>query len=168
MAEQRKRERREDERYCPECGEPVKRAAVVCVHCGVPLRPMAQPGYASPAGSGLEPRAAAALAYALTWVTGIIFLVVEPRDDYVRFHARQAIAFGVASVIGWIMVGVFSGLSRGFFFLDDILGGLVWAFFCLGWLTLWILLMVKAYQGERFKPWLLGDLAEEQRPDGIH
>ena len=161
MAKQRKRERREDERYCPECGEPVKRAAVVCVYCGVPLRPMAVAGQAVRAGSGLEPRVAATVSYSLTWVTGLIFLPIEPHDEFVRYHARQAIAFGVASVIVWCLVAIFAGIFDHLFYFGR-LGGLVWAFFFFGWLITWIVLMVKAYLGERFKLWLLGDLAEEQ------
>ena len=161
MVERPRRERREDERFCSECGEPVKRAAVVCVHCGVPLKPLAGTASAR-AGTGLEPHVAAALSYLLTWLTGLIVLLVEREDEYVRFHARQAIAFGIASVIAWCFVAIFSAVSGGVFFVGEVLPSLAWAAFYITWVVLWIVLMVKAYQGERFKLWVLGNIAEGQ------
>ena len=158
MTEQRRPEKGEDERFCSECGEVVKKVAVVCVHCGVRLRPTL-------AGTGLEPQVAGFLCYLFTWLTGIIFLLVEKDDEYVRFHARQAIAFGVALVFTGIVLSVFSSIGDAFMTdrilrsLWGILSTLAWATFVLISLTLWVILMVKAYQGERFKLWLLGDIA---------
>src|SRR5581483_2527112 len=74
-----------------------------------------------PGGSGRRQRAMdaqsgtpqnqviAALAYVLGLVTGIVFLYLEPydRDDYVRFHARQSIAFSVAWLVINVIFGVF-------------------------------------------------------------
>ena len=159
MTERPRREKREDERFCSECGEPVKRAAVVCVHCGVPLRPSVR-GPGARSGTGLEPRVAASLCYVLTWLTGLIFLLVEKDDEYVRFHAMQAIAFGVASVILWVVCLVFTSLVDNAPAIGGILSGLAWAAFVVTSLILWIVLIIKAYQGDRFKLWILGDLAD--------
>ncbi len=161
MTERPSREKREDERFCSECGEPVKRAAVVCVHCGVPLRPTVA-GQQVRSGMGLEPNVAASLSYLLTWLTGIIFLLIERDDEYVRFHARQAIAFGVASVITWVVLFIFFSVIEFIPFVGDIVSTLVGGAFLIAWLVLWILLMVKAYQGERFKLPFLGEIAEGQ------
>jgi uncharacterized membrane protein len=97
------------------------------------------------------------------WITGLIFLLIDRRPS-VRFHAAQslvvfgglhilrvvlAIAFGMS---WWMGGGVgWTGISFGFLLFQ--LVGLVS-------LILWILLMVKAYQGERFKVPMAGDFAE--------
>ena len=45
---------------------------------------------AASCATALTPRTAALLAYSAWWVTGIVFLVLEPDQPFVRFHARQA------------------------------------------------------------------------------
>jgi uncharacterized membrane protein len=102
--------------------------------------------------SGLDENVAAALAYALGFVTGLAFLLTEHDNKFVRFHAAQStITFGTLS-IAW-----FIGLAIPF----------------LGWLLsfivvlplsafLWLLLMFKAYQGERYKLPIAGDMAEQR------
>ena len=100
-------------------------------------------------GTGLSPNAAGLLCYLGGWITGIIFLVLEQKNKWVRFHAAQSIVvFGVFTVaitiLGWIPIigSVFSSLASVAAFI------------------LWIILMVKAYQGARIKLPLAGDAAE--------
>jgi uncharacterized membrane protein len=101
--------------------------------------------------TGLDPNLAGLLCYLLSWVTGIVFLIVEKENRFVRFHAYQSLAvFGSLSVLS-LVAGVIPVIGK----LIAFLVGPVW-------LVLWILLMVKAYQGERFKIPLAGDWAEEQ------
>ncbi len=101
--------------------------------------------------SGLSDNAAGALAY-VTIIPAIIFLIVEPynKNSYIRFHAWQSIFLGiVAFVIGFINV-------------IPILGQII---FLVGMLILfvaWIIVLLKALKGERFKLPLIGDLAEKQ------
>jgi uncharacterized membrane protein len=96
------------------------------------------------------------LCYLLGWVTGIVFLVIDKRP-YVRFHAVQSIVvFGGLSVLG-ILVRTITG--AGFNGNGETAGN--WSSFFLGWalygligfvaLVFWLLLMVKAYNGERFQ-----------------
>ncbi|RMF05230.1 DUF4870 domain-containing protein [Candidatus Woesearchaeota archaeon] len=100
---------------------------------------------------GLEENIEALLAYVLGFITGIVFLLIEKKNQFVRFHAMQStilflglwvISFVLAyiPILGWIAD-----------FLLQILG-----------LILWILLMVKAYQGEKYKVPFVGDIAEKQ------
>jgi uncharacterized membrane protein len=94
---------------------------------------------------GLEENIESALCYAGIWVTGILFFLLEKDNKNVRFHALQSlIVFLGLSVLTYI-IGRFS------FF-----GYLLW----LATILLWILLMVKAYQGERFKLPRIGDFVE--------
>ncbi len=101
--------------------------------------------------TGLDENVAGLLCYVLGWVSGLVFVLLEQKSKFVRFHAIQSIyVFGVLTVagivLGWIpFIGVvFSGLL-------GVLG-----------FVLWIILMIKAYQGAKFKlPWA-GDLAEKR------
>ena len=99
---------------------------------------------------GLDENLAGALAYALGWITGLAFLLTERENRFVRFHALQStIVFGVLCAL-W-----FVGLSI------PLLGWLI-SFIVIPPLSavLWLLLMFKAYQGERFKLPFAGDIAE--------
>lgn len=100
-------------------------------------------------GTGLQQNVAGLLCYVLGWITGIIFLILEKDDKFVRFHAVQSVVvFGAATIIeiifGWIpYIG---------WVINWIVG--VAAF------ILWVVLMVKAYQGQKFKLPVAGDIAE--------
>ena len=164
MNEQSNPELRANERLCPECGKAVNLAATTCVHCGAPLTPLTTPG-SSPqparSGTGLDPKVAGALTYVFTFVTGIIFLLIEKDDDYVRFHAGQAVAFGVAVVAAWIALTIASIILVLIPWIGPILITLASVVIWVGALVLWIVLMVKAYQGERFQLPFLGDLGQK-------
>ena len=104
-------------------------------------------------GTGLEPNIAGLLCYVLGWLTGLIFFLIEEKDEFVRFHAMQSIiVFGAITVVS-IVFGILFIVP----FLGPILGGFLWV----ASVALWIILMVKAYQGERFKLPIAGDLAEK-------
>jgi uncharacterized membrane protein len=101
--------------------------------------------------TGLDPNLAGLLCYLLSFVTGIVFLVIEKENRFVRFHAYQSLAvFGSLFLLS---------LIAGFI---PVIGSLIGFLMGPVWLILWILLMVKAYQGERFKLPVTGDWAEEQ------
>ena len=99
--------------------------------------------------TGLQPNVAGLLCYIGGWISGIIFLVLEQKNRWVRFHAVQSIiVFGTITVagliLGWIPVvgGFFSGIISVTGFI------------------LWVILMIKAYNGERYKLPVAGDVAE--------
>jgi uncharacterized membrane protein len=127
-----------------------------------PPPPGAQPYSHPPAQTGgLSDNMAAALSYLFTVITGILFLVLEPynRSKFVRFHAFQSIFFFAAWMVFWILMTILTYmLPFGLGFLLGLLSIVVW----LGGLAVWILLMVKAYNNERFKLPVIGDLAEKQ------
>jgi len=154
--------------HCTKCGAAVAENAAFCTSCGTPQAAGVPAGGAAPVGAvpaavapaqaGLADNVAATLSYALGWITGLIFFVVDKRPN-VQFHARQSIViFGGLSLI-WIVVMPAVGLSL-------IIGGwglaalLFWLLKILG-LVLWIVCMVKAYQGERFRVPLAADLSEK-------
>lgn len=102
--------------------------------------------------SGLDPNVAAALSYALGWVTGLLFFMTEPHDRFVRFHALQStIAFGALSIVCLLLQ------------IIPLLGMLITVFLVIPVsAVLWLILMFKAYQGERFKLPIAGEMAEQR------
>lgn len=135
---------------------------------GYPQQPPQQQwGQPAPAAStgGLDENVAAALCYALGLLSGIAFLVIEPfnRNKTIRFHAFQSIFFAVGYIVFWIIFSIFTAILRSLlnyslWFIPNLLSlGLSLAFF-----GIWLFLMYKAYNRERFKIPVLGDLAEKQ------
>ncbi|HEY78076.1 MAG TPA: DUF4870 domain-containing protein [Dehalococcoidia bacterium] len=107
--------------------------------------------------TGLEANVAGLLCYVLGWVSGLVFILIEKENKFVRFHAVQSIVVFGAITIVQIVLSVLSQIW--------ILGVLFSALSAIVWLLgviLWIVLMVKAYQGAMFKlPWA-GNFAEEK------
>jgi uncharacterized membrane protein len=109
----------------------------------------------------LEENIAGLLCYVLTWVTGIIFLLMEKENDFVRFHAMQSIVvFLPLTILGWIFGAIGAALfwRTGGAIIFSAIGWLIWILT----LILWIILMLKAYQGEKYKLPVVGDFAEER------
>jgi len=156
--------------HCTKCGAVVADNAGFCPACGAPNvaatgasnAPSAAP--ASSPGAAAQPQmaenVAGLLCYVLFWVTGLIFYFIDARP-YVRFHAKQSIVvFGGLTLIR-IVLGAFLGFS---FFVGGsaavfFAAGIFWLLYLLG-MVLWIVLMIKAYQGERFRVPFAADLAE--------
>ena len=101
---------------------------------------------------GLDENLAAALAYALGWISGGALLLMEPGNKFVRFHALQSVL-------------VFGGLSLAWLVALSIpIVGWAVAFLVIPVLSvvIWPLLMFKAYHGERFKLPLVGEIADQR------
>jgi len=104
-----------------------------------------------PSSTGLDPNLAGLLTYLLGFITGLIFLIVEKQSAYVRFHAYQStIVFLVLMVASVVLTFI------------PLIGALLGSALSLLSVALWVILMFKAYQGERFKLPILGDMAEER------
>src|SRR6476661_7420661 len=99
------------------------------------------PAHTGKTSSGFDANVAAALSYLVGFVTGIIFLLVEKDDRFVRFHAMQSTILFAGIVAIDILLQIV-----------PILGALVVVFVVIPLSAiLWLLLMFKAYQGEEFK-----------------
>jgi uncharacterized membrane protein len=116
-----------------------------------PVPPAPPPSPSGKSGTGLDRNLAAMLSYLLGFISGVAFLVLEKDDHYVRFHAMQStITFG-----GLFALNVLLGMV-------PILGWLISFLLLPATLVLWLVLMFKAYQGEKFKLPYVGDIAEQQ------
>jgi uncharacterized membrane protein len=148
----------DDASFCGICGSPVSSA-------GVPAGPPVPvpPPPAGQAAGGLTSNMAAALSYLGIFITGIIFLAIEPykRDAFVRFHAFQSIFFSVAMIILGILWSNFVFVGTFSWGLLSILG-IIWFFFRLAVFLFWLFLMYKAYNNERFMIPFIGEFAAKQ------
>jgi uncharacterized membrane protein len=136
---------------CQKCGSENTEGARFCASCGAALAETPEP---KKTATGLEENVAGLLCYVLGWITGIVFLLLEPNNKFVRFHAIQSIiVFGALSVASIV-------ISAVFFWISPLMTGLNAVIGLLG-LALWIVLMVKAYQGTKFKIIWAGDVAEK-------
>ena len=139
--------------FCKSCGQDIG-TANFCTKCGAnqgaaaaPAAPAAVP--VSPSSAGLAENVAGLLCYAVGWVTGLIFLLIDKRP-WVKFHAAQSIA-----VFGGLTVLRIGLLLMSHFMLWGI-QGLLW----LVGFVLWIFLMIKAYQHETVRIPIAADIAD--------
>jgi uncharacterized membrane protein len=154
--------------FCPKCGTENPEGAKFCSKCGAELgvpvggteTPATPPAETS---IGLQPNIAGLLCYIVGWVTGIIFLVIEKKSTFVKFHAWQSImTFGILtvvqiaiSILGAIAVAT---LSPGLWGFVNVISILVWILA----VASWIILLIQAGSGKMWKlPWI-GDWAEKQ------
>jgi uncharacterized membrane protein len=98
--------------------------------------------------TGLEENVAGFLCYLFGFITGIIFLVIEKKSSFVKFHAMQSTItflslFIISLILGWI----------------PIIGLLVYPIWLLS-LILWLILMIKALQGKRYSLPIVGKMME--------
>ena len=147
--------------HCTKCGAAVADNAAFCPSCGATQGAAA--GTTSPAvssQSGMAENVAGLLCYLLGWITGLIFYLIDKRP-FVRFHAAQSIVvFGGLNILSYLL-GMFFGVSimaHGWTGLGA--GVILFHLLHLASFILWILLMVKAYQGEKFRVPFAADLAE--------
>jgi len=103
--------------------------------------------------NSLDPKVIALLSYMLWLVGGIVFFATS-KDSFVRYHAMQSILFNVFILAVYIFLTVFGFM---FWFLLPVIAITIWTVL----FATWVLLMIKSYQGERFKLPVIGKLAEK-------
>jgi len=104
--------------------------------------------------TGIEPNVAGLLSYLLGFITGVIFFLIEKENKFVRFHALQSIiVFGFLFMLGIILSALFMFSYTIRMMLAPIL--------LVVEIVLWVVLMIKAYQGEYFKIPIAGDIAQK-------
>jgi uncharacterized membrane protein len=147
--------------HCTKCGANVADNAAFCPSCGATVGGASPSAPAASSQSGLAENVAGLLCYVLGWITGLIFFLTDKRP-FVRFHAAQSIVVFGALMILRIIIGMMfvtsglTGVVTGFS-LGIMLSGLV----SIVGLILWILLMVKAYQGERYRLPIAAEFADK-------
>ena len=176
--------------FCTNCGSEVQ--GRFCAKCGTPLGsgasapgpgasaqsapPPPPPAYSGAAAgpppaqaaqaqaAGLEENLACALCYALGLLTGVLFLVLAPHNQnrLIRFHAFQSIFLAIAWIVVYIGISIVSIILLPIPLLGAILSLLLHMGAFLGIFILWLMLMYKAYNKERWVLPVIGPLAEKQ------
>jgi len=142
--------------FSSKCGAENPEGAKFCSKCGAGLGVAGAPteGAATPeaeSSTGLSANVAGLLCYVAVWITGIIFIVLEKKSIFVKFHAWQSImTFGVLTVAYLI----FSRIPFIGWILSILIGILMF--------VLWIILIIQAGTGKMWKVPLAGDWAEKQ------
>ena len=145
---------------CPHCAAQMPETAAFCPGCG---RPMQTEERAQGKVGPLPEPVAGALAY-FTFIPAIVFLVVEPykKNRFVRFHSFQCLLLWGAA----ILVATALKLAGMLLFIIPVLGPLlvvlVWTVVGFGTVVIWLVLVVKAFQGLMFRLPLVGDFAAQQ------
>ena len=160
-------------RFCAKCGTPMSAAAAgpspdapgayappPPPPASAPLPPPAAPVQAA----GLEENMACALCYLLGLLTGILFLVLAPynQNRLIRFHAFQSIFLNIAWIAVYIALGIVSWVLFPIPFLGPMLMIVLHLAAGLGVFILWLMLMYKAYNRERWVLPVIGPQAEKQ------
>ncbi|MBI4597810.1 MAG: DUF4870 domain-containing protein [Candidatus Omnitrophica bacterium] len=112
---------------------------------------MAEQGDLGKSSTGMQTNFAALLSYVLGIITGLVFFLVEKDSKFVKFHAMQSICFSIALFVLTFVLA-----------LIPILGWLALFVVQIGALVLWIICMVKAYQGQWYKLPVIGEFAAKQ------
>jgi uncharacterized membrane protein len=120
----------------------------------------AAPGVAT-SSSGLAPNVAGALAYVLGIITGVIFLVIEKENRFVRFHAAQSIAVTLVLTVVSIGLSILSSILVLVPILGWIVAFLLSVGLAFGAFVLWVLLMWRAYQGREWEVPIAGGIARK-------
>lgn len=113
-------------------------------------------------GTGLAPNIASLLCYICMPITSIVFLVIEKEDPDVKFHAWQSTIFGIAYIVVLVALQIFAALLG---YIIGVLGaiiGILIPIVAIAAFILWIICLVKAYQGERWKIPYIGEFAAKK------
>ncbi|HLF03750.1 MAG TPA: DUF4870 domain-containing protein [Dehalococcoidia bacterium] len=100
---------------------------------------------------GIDQNIEGALCYIFGWVTGIVFLLVEKENRFVRFHAMQSIVTFVPLSVAYVVLTFI-----------PIIGWILLIPLWIITVILWIVLMVMAVQGKQYKLPIAGPIAESQ------
>jgi len=155
--------------FCSKCGAKNPERANFCSKCGAelgvagtPTKDIAKPEAES--STELSPNLAGFLCYVAMWITGIVFVLLEKKSTFVKFHAWQSImtfvVLTVVQIILWTIVAIVPDSPMLWIVADvfNVFRVIVWLII----VGLWIALMILAYQGKMWKvPWA-GDWAEKQ------
>jgi len=142
--------------FCNMCGTQIPDGVATCAACAG--RAPAAPAAVATGTQGMTDNVAGMLAY-ITIIPAIIFLIVEPynRNRFIRFHSFQCLFFAAALIVLHVGLGILAivpGVALLTFPLHMLIN--------LGAFILWIILLIKANQGQMYKLPFIGNLAEQQ------
>lgn len=161
--------------FCANCGAAVTQETGFCGSCGKPVgsanqtsapgpQAVAASAPATAGASGLTSNVAAALAYVLGFITGIVFLVLEPykHDRFVRFHAMQSILYSAAGIVFRIAWSILVNILMSFTVWTGVVLVPIGLVISLGLFVFWLYLMYQAYNNREYRIPFIGAIAAKQ------
>ena len=155
--------------FCGSCGKPVgasNHPVAVAQFASAGTQTVVQPavGNAQPVSSGLTSNVAAALAYVLGFITGIVFLVLEPykHDRFVRFHAMQSILYSAAGLVFRVAWSILVNILMSFTVWTGVVLVPIGLVLSLGLFVFWLYLMYQAYNNREYRIPFIGAIAAKQ------
>src|ERR1700678_4117973 len=144
---------------CPECSASMPDTAAFCPGCGRAMRPVER---VQGKVGALPQTIAGALAYC-TIIPAIVFLLVEPynKNRFVRFHSFQCIGLCLAGLVIGTALRIVELVLSFIPLMGQLLTLLSSMVVGLGFFAIWLVLVVKALQGESFKLPLVGKFADQ-------
>ncbi len=145
--------------YCPGCGRPMTSTGRVAAPTGDLASEQEQPQAQGTVGA-LPENVAGAIAY-VTCIPAIVWLLVEPynKNRFVRFHSLQSLLLWAAGILVWLALKLSGLVLFHVPMVGPLLIGLLWGMVALAMVLIWLVLLVKAFQGEMFELPFLGRLA---------
>jgi uncharacterized membrane protein len=159
--------------FCKACGHEIGTASF-CPKCGASQGAVAAPAGAPVGGApvaastaspteGMQENVASLVCYFFGWVSGLIFLLIDKRP-VVRFHGAQSIALNISFFVVWcafwILTVVLGMITAALHFPVGFLMAFLFPVLIIGFIVVWIYCMYKAYQGEKFKLPIIGNIVE--------
>lgn len=113
-------------------------------------------------GSGLAPNIASLLCYICMPITSIIFLVIEKENLDVKFHAWQGTLFGIGSIVVLIVLQILAAILGAIIGLLGAVVGILIPLVAIAMFIIWIICLIKSYQGERWRIPYIGEIAAKK------
>ena len=138
------------------CGATVRSASLTSIAginhaAGLPIYMPDENTDPSTTSSGMAPNVAAGLSCIFPLIAGIIFLVIEKKNEFIRYWAAQSLIFGgamfAASIALQVLFAILGAMHLGFLV---VILGLVWLLVCLGAFVLWIVMLIKSFGGQKW------------------
>jgi len=124
--------------------------------------PTPSSGGGKPPTSGLEPNVASLLCYLCGWLSGLIFILIEKDNKTVKFHAWHSLFLNLGFFALYVALTIVSAILSQIAPVLGMLFGLIMLVLNLGFLVLWIILMIKAFQGSRLTLPVITEMAQKQ------
>ena len=143
---------------CPDCAAQMPNSAAFCPGCGHSMQ--TQP-VARQLGVVRE-NLLGALTY-FTFLPALAFLLLDPyrKNSFLRYHSVQCLLFWLVGMVATVLVRLLVGLLLFVPIVGPLFALLLVTLAALAALFTWIVLVVKAFQGERFALPLIGNVAEQ-------
>jgi uncharacterized membrane protein len=155
--------------FCKACGQDAGDASF-CPKCGAPQGASQSAAVSAPVAAsdsptaGLEENIAGLLSYLFGWVSGLIFLLIDKRP-FVKFHAAQSLALSICFIPVWIIYFIVSFvltmITAAMHFPIGFLSFFLFPLIMLAFFGTFIFCMYKAYNHEKYKLPIIGDLVEK-------